>query len=666
MWYHNHSHRFVFVYCLDKCLETGLIRMKPVERFEPLVTRLLLGSIGLILAALGYAALTDGWANALLLNLLAINPAAPPTPDWRTNLTSFGQEIMLRGILLLAALGWLVAPSRWRRLILLHLQQPWKLATGAVLALAVLWTPVVTSGYSAIIGGKRYWWLFDDAMISMRYAHNLATGHGLVWNPGEYLEGYTNFLWVLFMALVHLLPIPLTTTSLVVSATNLLLSAGLIPLLLWLVRLLDGRTLAGGAALAGYVLSLNLMGWATAGAETVLLSLLLVLGTCLVLHDARREAPAITTYLVIGVMTLVRSDAVVLAAALCGLSLVLNPQRKRVILLSVLVCLFPAAHLLFRLGYYGDIVPNTAHLKVTNWSGRYAHGVAYILAFLSSYSFLLLFAVVGSLASRSRVRLALLGVVLCYGAYVAYAGGDGFLQFRFLVPILPLILVLSFTGIQVLLPPSWQATRLVLSVLCLVTMPLLVPGSTPPLYTHHVAVGNITIGLLLKQNVPPSTRVADFWAGLPFYYSDVRGIDLLGKNDPYIARLPAQYGDVPGHNKFDFDYSLGTLQPDYVLSTFTLPASETALQELANSAAPWRGELYFNPTFREHCLPYPVTVPTWRTIFACDWSPEVKRRDAWVVPPGLREAAPERREGEGEFRQWGERNDKLYTPLIRP
>ena len=37
----------------------------------------------------------------------------------------------------------------------------------------------------------------DDTFISMRYARNLALGHGLVFNYGDKLEGYTNFLWVL-------------------------------------------------------------------------------------------------------------------------------------------------------------------------------------------------------------------------------------------------------------------------------------------------------------------------------------------------------------------------------------------------------------------------------------------------------------------------------------
>ena len=39
----------------------------------------------------------------------------------------------------------------------------------------------------------------DDAYISFRYAHNFVKGQGLVFNPGERLEGYTNFLWTLLL-----------------------------------------------------------------------------------------------------------------------------------------------------------------------------------------------------------------------------------------------------------------------------------------------------------------------------------------------------------------------------------------------------------------------------------------------------------------------------------
>src|SRR5512143_3700324 len=49
------------------------------------------------------------------------------------------------------------------------------------------------------IDGQRYFGLFDDAMISMRYAWNFAHGLGLVWNAGQRVEGYSNLLMTLVM-----------------------------------------------------------------------------------------------------------------------------------------------------------------------------------------------------------------------------------------------------------------------------------------------------------------------------------------------------------------------------------------------------------------------------------------------------------------------------------
>ena len=46
------------------------------------------------------------------------------------------------------------------------------------------------------------WFLSDDAFISFRYVRNLLEGHGLVFNPGEYVEGYSNFLWILELAAI--------------------------------------------------------------------------------------------------------------------------------------------------------------------------------------------------------------------------------------------------------------------------------------------------------------------------------------------------------------------------------------------------------------------------------------------------------------------------------
>ena len=43
--------------------------------------------------------------------------------------------------------------------------------------------------------------IIDDAYITFRYANNLAAGNGLTYNPPEQLEGYTNFLLVVILAL---------------------------------------------------------------------------------------------------------------------------------------------------------------------------------------------------------------------------------------------------------------------------------------------------------------------------------------------------------------------------------------------------------------------------------------------------------------------------------
>src|SRR5215203_1855927 len=116
------------------------------------------------------------------------------------------------------------------------------LSIAGMAALLALWLPVVFMRQSENIGGVRYWWLVDDAMISMRYARNLAEGSGPVWNVGERVEGYTNLLWTLFMALVHLAPLPDSKTSLVVLLANVAIGAATVPLIVRLVRLLDGGT----------------------------------------------------------------------------------------------------------------------------------------------------------------------------------------------------------------------------------------------------------------------------------------------------------------------------------------------------------------------------------------------------------------------------------------
>src|SRR5688500_8621142 len=89
-----------------------------------------------------------------------------------------------------------------------------KLLTYALLAVYAFFAGRYLYRTSFVVGGERYFSLWDDAMISMRYAHNFAQGHGLVWNAGEYVQGFTNLGLTLVMALFHLLPVSLARQAL--------------------------------------------------------------------------------------------------------------------------------------------------------------------------------------------------------------------------------------------------------------------------------------------------------------------------------------------------------------------------------------------------------------------------------------------------------------------
>jgi hypothetical protein len=100
---------------------------------------------------------------------------------------------------------------------------------------------------SFVEAGIRYFSLFDDEMISMRYAANLAHGFGLVYNPGgDRVEGFSNPLWVLYMALLHLLPVSPPKMSLLVQLTGLAL---LVLNMIVIERLAE--SLSGGSRRAG-------------------------------------------------------------------------------------------------------------------------------------------------------------------------------------------------------------------------------------------------------------------------------------------------------------------------------------------------------------------------------------------------------------------------------
>jgi len=129
----------------------------------------------------------------------------------------------------------------------------------------------------------------------MRYARNFAHGYGLVWNPGgARVEGYTNPLWVLYMSLVHLLPIAASKVSLAVQVTAaVLLALNLVFVRRIALALSNGSRAVAFGALALTASYLPINNWSLQGMEVSVLVVLITVCLWLAIRgiDTARFTP---------------------------------------------------------------------------------------------------------------------------------------------------------------------------------------------------------------------------------------------------------------------------------------------------------------------------------------------------------------------------------------
>lgn len=457
---------------------------------------------------------------------------------------------------------------------------------------------------SFVIEDERYFTLFDDAMVSMRYARNLAGGHGLVWNPGgERVEGYTNSLWVFYMAVFHLLPIARPKISLLIQCSGALF---LLINLLFVKKIAD--SISGNSAfvslsavvLTAFYLPLNT--WGLQGMEVSALALIVSVVLWAFLGCIRSGEFSRWPYLVLGAGTLVRID---LAVLFLGLLLFLvatdrdNRGRHCAFGFAVLV-----AFLLLQTGlrrwYYGDIFPNTYYLKIHGYPPllRIIRGLYVYLRFVWRINWVLFLVPVSLLLyRRNKQILLLLWAFLVQSAYSVYVGGDAWEWWkggnRYLSIVMPLFFILfccgvkraglylsnSADGVNVLLGKVVRCGLVVFVIVALINFNEI---SGPKSFAEwlllyrplHVTdnIRNVKMGLFLSEITGDRAKIAVLWAGAIPYFSDRYAIDLLGKNDARIARekMRVSYGlrkfiaFSPGHLKWNYAYSIGQLKPDVV------------------------------------------------------------------------------------------------------
>jgi arabinofuranosyltransferase len=402
----------------------------------------------------------------------------------------------------------------------------------------------------------------DDAYISYRYARNLARGAGLVFNPGERVEGYSNLLYVLLLAPACRM-VGANAIYPISVGLNLLFAAAAWALFGRLAaKRLDPPHAAGAALLLALCPALWL--WTASGMET---PLVLFLQICVwwfvdaAAHGERLGGAGLAA--VVGLLVLARADGFVVPV-LATLYLIAIRRWRQAFVVGAALAATLALLIVWRLAYYGHPLPNTYYVKVSGPLGdRLLLGTLQLLwvtvhSGLLPHVAALLLAALACLRRPGAGRLPSFEVVLGLGwlAYWVFVGGDVFAE-RMLVLLFPL-------GLRLLLDPGLlQVPRgSALLVAAGVTVFQLIPLATDTRFGYSLDRYDrwVTLGRHLAQERYAGLLLAVDAAGKIPFYSGLRTVDMLGLSDEHIARQPASYFDV-GHNKFDADYILSR-RPD--------------------------------------------------------------------------------------------------------
>jgi arabinofuranosyltransferase len=422
------------------------------------------------------------------------------------------------------------------------------------------------------------WWIrwgCDDAYISYVYARSVVYGDGLTWF-GDHVEGYTNFLWVLWVAIGFAAGLDPLVTAWVGSL------AALVAVLLVTYRLALLRTNSVTAALCAIGLcasSYTLLAYGTSGLETMLQTALLT--AALYEVERIRRGVAVSTRRLCGLSVIValalwtRLDSAVYLAVL-GVSClhhfisVRAPGRQYVAAVAPALVLV-GGWLAWKLVYYGDLVPNTFHAKVDVSTTTLSAATKFVFAFLEAYALhvMLFAAAIFAIARKAFSARLPFAIVVVWTGYVIFVGGD-FMEFRFFVPIMPAL----YIGIAETLAtgdghtwrrPEVRALALVVlhavfSVRHAVTFRDSPDGfydSVPRLGTFY---GKVTDNDWSRIGTPIGDVLVDTGATLACngagaipYFADLPTVDQLGLNDRWVARHGArpkiQYAR-PGHQRF--------------------------------------------------------------------------------------------------------------------
>jgi hypothetical protein len=429
----------------------------------------------------------------------------------------------------------------------------------------------------------RIWQLtVDDAFISFRYAENWARGQGFVYNAGERVEGYTNFLYT---ALIGLL-IKLRADP--VLAAKILCIAGGVSALILTERLghLPFPSKASWRLVAPVLLASNAVFviHTVDGLETSLSTALVLLVALLSWREFQKPGSVAVSGIVLAAACLTRPDNMLLLPVLLAIAPkaqsegVHHKAARRRWLISFLL-LFSAVfvpYYCWRFWFYGHPLPNTFYAKGGGTWHLIHRGLRSLKLFAAQVTLPVGILAAAALLKLRQRRWLLLwcGIVLVKVGFQLWSGGAWIGRLRFLLPAMPFIYLLAVIGLHDVhraLCLAWREKGRLIAIahaaVALVLIGTLAANlhNSGPLYAEGekyaagIASLHIPLGKRLRERAGRAAILACQDAGALPFYSRLRTIDLFGLNDAHIAHLPAPYLE-----QVDLDYVLSR-RPDYMV-----------------------------------------------------------------------------------------------------
>jgi hypothetical protein len=430
------------------------------------------------------------------------------------------------------------------------------------------------------------WFVNDDAFISFRYAANLVRGLGLVYNPGERVEGFTNFLWTILVAGGMRMgwdPVAFST------GLGIIAYAASIALLVWFShRRSAPATLWIPVAGILMILHHEAAVYATGGLETMFVTFLVTLALVLLASDETPRTLLLAgTAMVLAMMS--RPDAVIFLGASSLFLAAASKERVRSLVLFLLpTTLLFVPYWAWRYSYYGFFFPNAFYAKSIALP-YYSQGWTYTELFFGSYWVFLLLIPAGAAVALLAVRrggtqsarellapgggartaaLALL-FVLAQTAFIIRIGGD-FMFGRFFIPVVPSLALLAELVVVGIPARAWRLGAA--AVVCASTLLRWDPFTEDARlgyiadehrwYTSEHLAQSRRDGELLRRYFQGLPVKVAFWAGQVkmIYYADpyVATEASAGLTDTAIAHRPIAERGRPGHEKqATTDYLVG-------------------------------------------------------------------------------------------------------------